>query len=333
MCIIHIIVLNNIKKYRLLNGISQKLLGEAVGTSQQQIQRWENRSSKITYQKVLEISKILNVNINQLIPTTKGSKKPKNTKSSFETEKNIFKDGYVNYPDSEILYQLLITLDIPDEKNKNSNYVLNLYVNHKTHKRVIELFLNYTGTVEKKGFIEVEHLQGVFFINFSKILRIDYLFEPQLNLQPEIIKIKEQAKNKIRQRNNENPNYEKDAIDAAAGFPYSSEVVINFLFGKSAKWQKIELEYEDIHEEDIEDPFLTQFKKIQFDIDAYPPTDEEFDKPFLNIIDIDGEYTTLKISEIVVIEIEEKNEKILTDFPSHNFYEYTEIKRKKKIYK
>jgi transcriptional regulator with XRE-family HTH domain len=317
-------VLNNIKKYRLLSGISQKLLGESIGTSQQQIQRWENQTSKITYQKALEISKILKVNINQLIPNNKETKKNKNSKSIFVSQEDLIKDGYVSYPDSEILYELLITLDIPDEKNKSSNFVLNLFVNQNTHKRVIESFLNYTGEIDKQGFIEIEHLKGVFLINFSKILRIDYLFEPQLNQQPEIIKIKEQAKNKIYQRNNKIPEHEYEDV----GFPYFSEVIVNFLFGKSTKWEKIELEHEEIDISDAEDPWFTQYSRIGEDISNYPPTDEEFHKPFLNIIDIDGEYTTLKISEIVVIEIQETNDKILTDFPNHNFFEYTESKSK-----
>jgi len=61
---IDIYVGKRLRKARLLFGISQKMLGEKLNITFQQIQKYETGSNRIGCSRIYELSKILKVNIN-----------------------------------------------------------------------------------------------------------------------------------------------------------------------------------------------------------------------------------------------------------------------------
>ena len=58
---------NNIKKYRLLNGLSMRDLANLLGVSHQTIKKYEDDSMTPNSTRLIEIAKILKVNISDLV--------------------------------------------------------------------------------------------------------------------------------------------------------------------------------------------------------------------------------------------------------------------------
>lgn len=51
----------NLRAYRLMRGLTQQALGEAIGKSAQQIQKYENATNHLSVSTLLDISKVLNL--------------------------------------------------------------------------------------------------------------------------------------------------------------------------------------------------------------------------------------------------------------------------------
>lgn len=58
----------NIRKYRKAQGISQTALGEALGVSFQQIQKYERSANRISAGQLVKVSEVLGVSVLQLLP-------------------------------------------------------------------------------------------------------------------------------------------------------------------------------------------------------------------------------------------------------------------------
>lgn len=59
---------SRLKAIRTSQGISQEVLGENIGVSFQQIQKYENGSNRLSLSRALKVSNFLNVEINELVP-------------------------------------------------------------------------------------------------------------------------------------------------------------------------------------------------------------------------------------------------------------------------
>jgi transcriptional regulator with XRE-family HTH domain len=57
----------NIRQIRLERGISQQALGEAIGTSFQQLQKYESGKNRITIGRLASICECLSVSLNDVV--------------------------------------------------------------------------------------------------------------------------------------------------------------------------------------------------------------------------------------------------------------------------
>jgi transcriptional regulator with XRE-family HTH domain len=52
---------SNLRTYRLMRGMSQQRLGDAIGLSCQQIQKYEKALNRVAVSTLLDISQVLNI--------------------------------------------------------------------------------------------------------------------------------------------------------------------------------------------------------------------------------------------------------------------------------
>src|SRR5579864_2613399 len=271
---------NRIRRFREKNSLSQRQLAAAVGTSQQQIQRFET-GSPVKFAMAVALAKALNTTIAKLFPESKGvvqrlstRKDPREALLDEEIDKGLLEAG-IEVDPCDWTARVIVRGGDPQHPR--------LYPIHVRDKNRVMHYLEwgYHGSVEAKQsdedatFIVFDAEDRTVAVNMEHLVCWQNCWDP-----PSLTPCRTTG-----QKNNRDED--EEAFSCA----------VDVYLASIKEPLKFSVEGDDEPPEDM-DQDEGEFRDLLFTLDSNPEKDS-----FISFTDEDGEIVHLRVRDVAIIEI------------------------------